>query len=123
MPTSQIIWSQITKKIAKLVAPPPKLSVSQWADNYRKLSSESSAEPGSWHTSKTPYQREIMDAVNDPKIEMIVVMSSAQVGKTEVINNIVGYHIHQDPAPMLIVQPTEKLAGKLVNGSFNSYAA
>ncbi|WP_341755594.1 phage terminase large subunit family protein [Candidatus Tisiphia endosymbiont of Ptychoptera albimana] len=110
MPTSQIIWSQITKKIAKLVAPPPKLSVSQWADNYRKLSSESSAEPGSWHTSKTPYQREIMDAVNDPKIEMIVVMSSAQVGKTEVINNIVGYHIHQDPAPMLIVQPTEKLA-------------
>src|SRR5262245_54133216 len=33
-----------------------------------------------------------------------------QVGKTEIINNIVGYYIHQDPAPMLVVQPTEKLA-------------
>ena len=51
-----------------------------------------------------------MDAVNDPDSEMIVIMSSAQVGKTEIINNIVGYYIHQDPAPMLLVQPTEKLA-------------
>ena len=51
-----------------------------------------------------------MDAVNDPNNEIIVVMSSAQVGKTEIINNIVGYYIHQDPAPMLVVQPTEKLA-------------
>lgn len=50
-----------------------------------------------------------MDAVNDPNIEIVVVMSSAQVGKTEIINNIVGYYIHQDPAPMLVVQPTEKL--------------
>jgi phage terminase large subunit GpA-like protein len=84
--------------------------VSQWADRYRKLSSEASSEPGSWNTDKAPYQRAIMDALNEPKIEMIVVMSSAQVGKTEIINNIVGYHIHQDPAPMLVVQPTEKLA-------------
>ncbi len=51
-----------------------------------------------------------MDAVCDPNIEVVMVMSSAQVGKTEIINNIVGYHIHQDPAPMLVVQPTEKLA-------------
>jgi phage terminase large subunit GpA-like protein len=51
-----------------------------------------------------------MDAVNDPAIETVVVMSSAQVGKTEIINNIVGYYIHQDPAPMLVVQPTEKMA-------------
>jgi len=50
-----------------------------------------------------------MDAVNDPNVEIVVVMSSAQVGKTEIINNIVGYYIHQDPAPMLVVQPTEKL--------------
>lgn len=90
--------------------PPPKLTVSQWADQHRKLSSESSPEPGNWHTSLAPYQREIMDAASDRQIETVVVMSSAQVGKTEVINNVVGYHIHQDPAPMMVVQPTEKLA-------------
>ena len=87
-----------------------RLEVSRWADRYRKLSSEASAEPGRWNTSRAPYQREIMDAVSDKSIETVVVMSSAQVGKTEIINNIVGYYIHQDPAPMLVVQPTEKLA-------------
>jgi phage terminase large subunit GpA-like protein len=33
-------------------------------------------------------------------------MSSAQIGKTEVINNICGYHIQHDPCPILVVQPT-----------------
>jgi len=37
-------------------------------------------------------------------------MTSAQVGKTEIINNICGYFIHQDPAPILLIQPTLELA-------------
>jgi phage terminase large subunit GpA-like protein len=101
---------QLTQAVSRKLTPPPKLTVSAWADNYRKLSSEASAEPGKWNTARAPYQREIMNAINDPAIETVVVMSSAQVGKTEIINNIVGYYIHQDPAPMLVVQPTEKLA-------------
>ena len=51
-----------------------------------------------------------MDAVSDPSIETVVVMSSAQVGKTEVINNITGFHIDQDPAPMLVLLPTVEMA-------------
>lgn len=93
-----------TEKISLL--PPPKLTVSQWADEERYLSSESSSEPGKWDTAKAEYQRGIMDAVSDPEIETVVIMSSAQVGKTEIINNVIGYHIDQEPAPMLIVQPT-----------------
>ena len=54
--------------ISDAVAPPPNLTVSQWADLYRRLSSESSAEPGQWRTDRAPYQREILDAVNDPEI-------------------------------------------------------
>jgi phage terminase large subunit GpA-like protein len=98
------------QKIVKKIAPPSRLLVSQWADRYRQLSPESSSAPGRWVSNTAPYQKGIMDAVNDPPLEMVVVMSSAQVGKTEIINNIVGYYIHQDPAPMLVVQPTEKLA-------------
>lgn len=86
--------------------PPPDLTVSEWADQFRRLSPESSAEPGQWRTSRTPYLRDIMDSLNDPTVESIVVMSSAQVGKTECVNNIVGYLIDQDPAPMLVLQPT-----------------
>jgi len=80
--------------------------VSQWADATRKLSSEASAEPGQWDTSRAEYQRGIMDAFSDPLTELVVVMSSAQVGKTEILNNVLGYHINYDPAPILVLQPT-----------------
>jgi phage terminase large subunit GpA-like protein len=91
------------------MAPPPKLTVSQWADQFRHLSPEASAEPGKWDTGRAEYQRGMMDAISDPRVETVVIMSSAQVGKTELINNLVGYHIHQDPAPMLIINPTTEM--------------
>lgn len=90
--------------------PPPDLTVSQWADEYRRLSPEASAEPGRWDTSRAPYQRGILDALNDPDTHTIVVMSSAQVGKTEILLNIIGYFVHQDPSPMLCLQPTLDMA-------------
>ncbi len=91
-------------------APPPLLTVSEWADQNRMLSSESSAEPGQWRTDRAPYQREIMDAVTQPDVEKVVVMSSSQVGKSEIVLNVVGYFIDADPCPMLMVQPTEAMA-------------
>jgi phage terminase large subunit GpA-like protein len=90
--------------------PPPKLTVSEWSDQYRKLSPESSAEPGSWNTSRAEYQRGIMDAISDPSIETVVLMMGAQMGKSECLNNVVGYHIAQDPSPILVVQPTLDMA-------------
>lgn len=98
------------RSLAKLLAPPPKLKVSEWADTYRKLSAEASAEPGQWRTDRAPYQRGIMDAVNDPDVESVIVMSSAQVGKSEIINNIIGYYIDYDPSPMLLLLPTLEMA-------------
>ena len=47
-----------------------------------------------------------MDAVSDPEISEVVVMSGSQLGKTELLLNIVGYHIAHDPSPILVVQPT-----------------
>lgn len=94
----------------RTIAPPPDLTVSQWADEFRFLSSEASSEPGRWKTSRAPYQRGILDAVNDPTVERVVVMSSAQVGKTELILNVIGYFVDYDPAPMLCLQPTLEMA-------------
>jgi len=51
-----------------------------------------------------------MDAVNDHRISTIVFMKSAQVGATEILNNIVGYYIDQDPSPTLVLQPTLAMA-------------
>jgi phage terminase large subunit GpA-like protein len=102
----------VFKRAFKILAPPPSLTVSEWADTYRKLSEEASAEPGQWNTDRAPYQREIMDAVTDPDIEDVVVMTSAQVGKTEIELNVVGYYIHQDPSPIMVVVPNKDPVAK-----------
>lgn len=74
------------------------------------LSAEASAEPGKWSTSRAAYQRGIMDAMSDKSVHTVVVMSSAQVGKTEFLLNVVGHYVHNDPAPMLLLQPTLEMA-------------
>ena len=74
-----------------ILRPPPELSISDWADANRRLSSEASAEPGQWRTSRAEYQRGIMDAISDGAVESVVIMSSAQVGKSEALGNSVGY--------------------------------
>jgi phage terminase large subunit GpA-like protein len=103
--------NEILAKVSKLFAPPPRLKVSEWADRFRKLSSEASAEPGQWRTSRAEYQRGMMDAVNDPLVETVVIMSSAQIGKSDaLVNNTIGYFIHQDPSPILLIQPTVDMA-------------
>lgn len=93
-------------KILSGMKPPENLTVSQWADKNRRLTSESSAEIGKWRTSRTPYMLEILDSFTDPLIEHIVVWASSQVGKSETLNNMIGYCIDQDPGPMLLIQPT-----------------
>jgi len=101
---------QAVEKVASKAKSPTRLTISQWADKYRKLSKESSAEPGVWRTTRAPYQKEIMNTILDDEIEEIVVMTSSQVGKTELLNNVVGYFMHREPSPMILVQPTLELA-------------
>lgn len=86
--------------------PPPILTVSQWADKYRVLSSKAGNESGPWRTRRTPYLREIMDRLGpyDP-CEIVVFMKGSQIGGTECGNNWTGYVIDQSPGPMLYVMP------------------
>nr|WP_255700229.1 phage terminase large subunit family protein [Ruegeria alba] len=102
------ILKRTVEKALAVLRPPPDLTISAWADQNRRLSSEASAEPGQWRTSRAEYQRGIMDAISDPSVETVVVMSSAQTGKTETQLCCVGYHIDQDPAPIMVVMPTER---------------
>src|SRR5690606_14597524 len=91
--------------------PDPDLTVSQWADRHRMLAPRASAEPGRYRTARTPYMREIMDALSPgSSAQRVVFMKAAQVGATEAGNNWIGFAIHQAPGPMLAVQPTVELA-------------
>ncbi|SDM79572.1 Phage terminase, large subunit GpA [Stutzerimonas balearica DSM 6083] len=82
------------------------MTVSQWADTHLYLSPEDSAESGKYLSDRAPYQRGIMDAFSEPGGEEVVMMSSAQVGKTLILKSLIGYFIDLDPSPILVVQPT-----------------
>ncbi len=111
-------------------SPPPTLTGSEWADSYRVLSAEASAEPGRWRTDRAPYQRAIIDSACSSApmpviyrsedgqlmtytidyVEQVVVMSSAQVGKTEILLTLLGFSAHYDPSATLLLQPTVEMA-------------
>jgi len=107
--TRQNALEQMAKAM-KQMTPPPRMSVAQWADHERRLDSQSSAEPGRWITSRAEYQRGIMDACSDPLVKEVVVMCGAQLGKSEMLLNTIGYHMAHDPAPILMMQPTVDMA-------------
>lgn len=85
--------------------PPADLTVSEWAEEHRVLSRESSAEAGPWRNERTPYMVEPMNAFSDPRVREISVVAMSQVGKSEVELNIIGYIIDQDPGSVLYIQP------------------
>jgi len=107
--TSSKDASRLNRANASAIAgmmPPDDLTVSQWAEQKRRLSAEASAEPGPWRTSRTPYLREPMDSFTDPKVRHIVMVAASQVGKSEFLNNAIGYIIDEDPGSILFVHPT-----------------
>jgi phage terminase large subunit GpA-like protein len=93
------------------IRPEVPMTVSEWADKYRRLPEKSSAEPGPWRTDRTPYLREIMDCMSTMSdVEEVVVMKAAQVGGSECILNALGYIVDHAPGPTIAVQPTVELA-------------
>ncbi|HZT26506.1 MAG TPA: phage terminase large subunit family protein [Pseudolabrys sp.] len=106
--------ADIVRAWSRGLSPDPALTVSEWSDRYRILSSRAASEAGRYRTSRTPYMRAIMDALSPSHpARRIVFMKAAQVGATEAGNNWIGYCIHQAPGPFLAVQPTTDLAKRL----------
>jgi phage terminase large subunit GpA-like protein len=114
----------ILRAWAKGTRPDPDLTVSAWADQHRWLSSRASAEPGRYRTARTPYLREIMDALSPGHpAQRITFMKAAQVGATEAGNNWIGFVIHHAPGPMLAVLPTVEMAKRSSRGRIDPLIA
>lgn len=91
--------------------PEPDLTVSAWSDEYRMLPQKAAAEHGRWRTARTPYLREVMDALSPSSTYHTVVFAKgAQIGATEAGNNWIGFVMHHAPGPMLVVVPTVEMA-------------
>ena len=104
----------IIDPVIKVLTPPEHLTCSEWADKYRKLSSKTSLLSGGWQTSNTPYLREIQDVFCNSSANEIVICKGSQLGGTEAILNMVGWQISEEPAPLMIVYPTEQLARSVI---------
>ena len=94
-------------RLARAVKPRDRLTVSQWADRHRVLSSKQSGERGRWRTSRNPILREIMDCLSATSpVREVVVMKSSQVGATDAMVNAIGYTMHHAPSPTMVLMPT-----------------
>ena len=97
-------------RLINVLRPPPKLTIAEWAEKERVVSSEEASAPGPWFSDRVPFTVEIMDAISDLKVEKVVIVTGAQMAKTNCgILNPIGYYITHDPCPIMVVQPTIKL--------------
>ena len=91
--------------------PDERLTVSEWADEHRHLSSVSSPEPGPWRTQRVPYTKEIMDALSvTHPARYVTIIKGSQIAGSEIGNNFIGYVIDEAPGPMMYVLPNERMA-------------
>lgn len=104
---AELKFSAGERKVLKKRRP---IRPSQWAERHRILTMSSL--PGKWKNQVTPYLIGIMDAAGLPYVHDITICAVPQSGKSEVVHNLVGYHIDRDPGPVLYVYPDEKTAGE-----------
>lgn len=106
-------WASWITEPLKMLKPPENLLMSEWVEKNRVLDNKSSAMPGPWRNSVTPYLIGIMDEFNNIDTEEIIFVKPTQVGGTEVLQNALGYFVMQDPAPCMVVYPSQDLAKHL----------
>ena len=101
--------------IARAIAPRLPLTVSQWADAHRVLSSKGSAEPGRWRTARNDLLREPMDCMSARSpVQEVVLKFPIQSGKTEIALNVVGYTMDHNPGPIMVALPAEVSMNKWI---------
>ena len=94
--------------LARAVAPREPVTVSQWADDKRVLSSKGSEITGKWRTDRNPPLREPMDCMSKhSRVRDVVAMIPIQFGKTEIELNTLGCMIDTDPGPIMVVLPDD----------------
>lgn len=113
---SQIMHSAF----ARAVAPRRPLLVSEWAERHRVLSSKGSFEAGRWRNNRNPPQVEIMDCASarSPVTDVVAIMP-IQFGKSEILSNIIGYTITENPTPIIVAFPADVSMDKFIDQKLN----
>ena len=95
----------------KALKPDPRYTVSEWADEYRILTTEASAEAGKYRTARVPFVKEIQDSCSPMSpVNQVKVMKGTQLGLSTTGDNITLTYLDLYPCPILYIVPTETLA-------------
>lgn len=92
----------------------------EWAERHVRIPGEDNALPGPVSLDLTPYLRGILDAFDDPTIEIITIVSGTQLGKTTVFDVMMLSATCQRPGPVLIVLPIEPDAREIAGGTLKN---
>jgi phage terminase large subunit GpA-like protein len=102
--TAIVLRRMFAASIAKFCIVPEPLTVTEWADRYRVLP-ETSTAPGPYRSSVTPYARRPQNLTADPDVPLLVLCWASQTTKSTIIENALGYKIHRQPAPLMVLRP------------------
>ena len=79
--------------------------VAPWAEENRMMPGSVTAKPGMYSLERTPYMRAVMDAFDDPEVQIVVTCMAKRMGKTEAQLNLIGRTIDGDPCNILVMYP------------------
>jgi phage terminase large subunit GpA-like protein len=105
-------WKDLLHRALKLIKPPPSLPVWAWGELRRRMGKNVTAKPGRYRISSTPYQKKPQESFTDPDVQTTVLYWAKRLGKTEMLNNLHGSTIEQNPRNILVVYPTLDSAKK-----------
>jgi phage terminase large subunit GpA-like protein len=98
--------TMVLDTFAEALRPPPRVGLWNWSDDNIHLPDDA-AEKGKYRSSRTPFNRDIMDCLNPwNPIEEVYVVKGRQVGCTQIMQNWFGYNVVVDPNTIVLLQPT-----------------
>ncbi len=95
--------TEFRRRFRQHCRPQPRRTLSQWAEQERVING------APWRNDTAPYLVPIMDAISDRVTQEITLIAPSQSGKSELALNAFGFFVHQEPSPMLLVQPTVEM--------------
>lgn len=91
--------------------PSEDVTVAEWADTDRVLTTATAFREGRWDTERTPYLHRIMEVLSPQHpAKRVSLCKGTQLGGTEAAVNLIGHRRKHAPTSILVVLPTEKSA-------------
>ena len=103
--------ARLMSRMSAHLAPPPPLTIREWAERYRVMSAEETPYPGPYDAGVTPVVADILDMISQPGVRLAVIQKSAQIGYSAgVVCNVLGYYAHWRPSTQVVVFPRDQAA-------------